>query len=270
MREMVFAACCKVYSTVSCRRFMSNLADAQAKGYLSRVPHFNSIFNYLELPEMTAVFRSLIERSSVPMKAIETRFALDASSLTTCRYVRWYDAKYGAEMERHDWVKVHLMCGVTTNIVTAVEISGAYGAHSTRFQALVDTTSKHFRMEEVCADKAYLSRDNPEHAANYGATPYVPFKTNSTAEGSRTSLWDALYYRYMWRRDDFLEHYHRRSLVESTFSMLKAKFGEMLRSKGDVAQMNELLCKVLCHTICCVIQSMYELGIEADFPRYDA
>ena len=52
--------------------------------------------------------------------------------------------------------------------------------------------------------------------------------------------------------------------------MLKAKFGEMLRSKGDVAQMNELLCKVLCHTICCVIQSMYELGIEADCPRYDA
>lgn len=97
MREMVFAACFKVYSTVSCRRFMSDLADAQDKGYLSRVPHFNSIFNYLELPEMTAVLRSLIERSSLPMKAIETRFAVDASGFTTCRYVRWYDAKYGAE-----------------------------------------------------------------------------------------------------------------------------------------------------------------------------
>jgi hypothetical protein len=29
--------------------------------------------------------------------------------------------------------------------------------------------------------------------------------------------------------------------------------------------MNELLCKVLCHNICVVIQSMYELGIDADF-----
>jgi hypothetical protein len=47
--------------------------------------------------------------------------------------------------------------------------------------------------------------------------------------------------------------------------MLKAKFGASLRSKTTVAQTNELLCKVLCHNICVLIQSMYELGIEADF-----
>jgi hypothetical protein len=29
--------------------------------------------------------------------------------------------------------------------------------------------------------------------------------------------------------------------------------------------MNEVLCKILCHNICCVIQSMYELGIEPTF-----
>jgi hypothetical protein len=28
---------------------------------------------------------------------------------------------------------------------------------------------------------------------------------------------------------------------------------------------NEVLCKVLCHNICCVIQSHYELGIEPVF-----
>jgi hypothetical protein len=28
---------------------------------------------------------------------------------------------------------------------------------------------------------------------------------------------------------------------------------------------NELLCKVLCHNICVVIQSVYELGIEPTF-----
>ncbi len=54
-------------------------------------------------------------------------------------------------------------------------------------------------------------------------------------------------------------------MVESTFSILKAKFDETLRSKGDVTQVNELLCKVLCHNICCVIRCMYELGIEAEF-----
>ena len=27
----------------------------------------------------------------------------------------------------------------------------------------------------------------------------------------------------------------------------------------------EALCKILCHYICCVIQEMYELGIEPEF-----
>ena len=47
--------------------------------------------------------------------------------------------------------------------------------------------------------------------------------------------------------------------------MIKAKFGDSLRSKTDTAMVNEALCKVLCHNVCCLIQSMYELGVEATF-----
>ncbi len=44
--------------------------------------------------------------------------------------------------------------------------------------------------------------------------------------------------------------------------MIKAKFRERIRSKADTAQINEMLLMVLCHCICVVIQSMYELNIE--------
>jgi transposase len=62
-----------------------------------------------------------------------------------------------------------------------------------------------------------------------------------------------------------MQNYHKRSNVETTFHMIKAKFGERLRSKTATAQENEALCKVLCHNLCCVIQSIYELGIEPPF-----
>ena len=52
------------------------------------------------------------------------------------------------------------------------------------------------------------------------------------------------------------------SNAESTFSMIKTEFGDRIRSKTDTAQTNEVLLKILCHNICVVIQSMYELGIE--------
>jgi len=47
--------------------------------------------------------------------------------------------------------------------------------------------------------------------------------------------------------------------------MIKSKFGQRLRSKTMTAQINEALCKVLCHNLCVVIQSVHELGIEAAF-----
>lgn len=79
----------------------------------------------------------------------------------------------------------------------------------------------------------------------------------------RTSRLD--YHLFKYNEERFNQSYHKRSNVETTFSMIKAKFGERLRSKSDAAQINELLCKVLCHNLCCLIQSIYELGIEPTF-----
>jgi hypothetical protein len=47
--------------------------------------------------------------------------------------------------------------------------------------------------------------------------------------------------------------------------MVKAKFGDSVRSKAEAAMVNEVLCKFLCHNICCVIAAHCELGIEATF-----
>jgi transposase len=97
-----------------------------------------------------------------------------------------------------------------------------------------------------------------------GAAAFIPFKTNSLP-GEANSLWERLYFFYQFRREDFLKHYHQRSNAESTFSMVKAKFRDHVRSKTDIAMKNEVLCKFLCHNICCLIQSQCELGIEPVF-----
>jgi hypothetical protein len=70
---------------------------------------------------------------------------------------------------------------------------------------------------------------------------------------------------YSFKREEFLKHYHKRSNVESTFSMVKAKFRDHVRSKTDTAMVNEVLGNLLAHNLCVVIQSQCELGIEATF-----
>ena len=55
------------------------------------------------------------------------------------------------------------------------------------------------------------------------------------------------------------------SLVLSVPRLVTSDSGQRLRSKSLTAQINEALCRVLCHNICVVIQSVHELGIEPTF-----
>jgi transposase len=264
LADMVFACTFKVYTGVSSRRFACDLKEAHQRGHLSTLMNSVSVCAYLENPMLTPLLKELIVRSSLPLRGVETVFAPDSTGFSVSRFVRWYDEKYGAERSGHDWVKAHAMCGVKTNIVTAVEIEDRNAADCPLFKPLVETTAQNFTVKEVPADKAYLSADNLALVAGLGGTAYVPFKVNSVP-GEAGTLWEKMYHYYQFRRDDFLKHYHQRSNAESTFGMAKAKFGDSVRSKTDVAMINEVLCKFLCHNICAVHQSHIELGIEATF-----
>lgn len=263
MKDMIFATTFKVYCTFSARRFACDLADAHGKGYLTSLMHSVHIGAFFNSAMLTPVLQSLIVQSSLPLRSIETTFAPDSSGFSTSRFVKWFDHKYGATRQEHAWVKVHIMTGVKTNIVTAVEIKGPDAGDSPQFIPLVQTTGKNFTIKEVPADKAYGSLENLEAVAALGGTAYIPYKTNAT--GAKGGLWEKMFHYYNFHREDFLKHYHQRSNVESTFSMVKAKFRDHVRSKNDTAMMNEVLCKFLAHNLCVVHQSHIELGIEPVF-----
>ncbi len=102
-----------------------------------------------------------------------------------------------------------------------------------------------------------------------GALPFIAFKSNSTDRGvaRKNKAWRDMFHFVMWKREEFLQCYHKRSNVETTFSMMKRKFGDSLRSKTDIAMVNEALCKILCHNLVVLIHEIHELGIEATFMR---
>ena len=111
VRDAVFSAVFKVYSTVSGRRFMSDLRAAQDSGHISHAPCYNSIFNVLESESTTAVLKAMIEESANPLKAIETHFACDSSGFSGSRFDRWYDHKWGQYQIQRSGAK-RMLCAV--------------------------------------------------------------------------------------------------------------------------------------------------------------
>jgi transposase len=268
LRDIIFSAALKTYSGFSTRRLTSDLKEAQRNGYIEKAPHFNSIYTYMEMKSLTEYLMQLINISSLPLSSIETKFAVDSSGLSSSQYERWVRFKFGnfRVADRQRWIKVHIICGTRTHIVTGVRVTKGNAGDSPQFIPLVEDTAENFVIDEVSADKAYSAEKNMQAVIQRGGVPYIAFRSNATAGNRRSGeVWRKMYHFFAYNHGWFMEHYHRRSNVESTFSMIKAKFGGSLRSKTERAQFNEALLKILCHNICVVIHSMYELGIDPTF-----
>jgi len=50
----------------------------------------------------------------MPLKPFKTAFAVDSSDFSTTRFQRWFDVKDGNNEDWHEWIKMHITCGVTT------------------------------------------------------------------------------------------------------------------------------------------------------------
>ena len=264
--DMLFAVGLKVYSTMSGRRAMTDFRNAYADGLLSTCPSFSTAFRYMEDPTLTPVLKSLIEQSARPLKAVETDFAADASGFSTSVYDRWFDHKWGKEKKQARFLKAHIMCGVNTKIVTAVEITEANVHESPSVPRTGREDGGELHHERSIGRQGVPEPEEPESHRGRRGYSYIPFKVNSRPEHTHgDSLWAKTYHYFSLYREEFMNHYHKRSNVETAFSMIKAKFGGSLRSKNPAAQVNEALVKILCHNICVLIQAMYALGVEPEF-----
>jgi transposase len=263
MSDAVFAMTMKVYGLMSGRRSTSDLEACAESGHMVKAPRFSTLFERFEDPAMTAILTRLIEQSAAPLANIETSFAVDSTGFGTCVYHRWYDEKYGKPMKKATWLKAHAMVGTSTGVITSVKVTASDGADCPQLPELVAATKQNFNLGQVSADRAYLSNENLTAIERAGAQPFVPFKLNSQQDGS--PAWRKMHAVFVLKQDEFLAAYSRRNNVEATFSAVKRKFGGAVKSKTFTAQVNEILCKVLCYNLACLVHAMAELGIEPSF-----
>ncbi|MBV9920248.1 MAG: transposase [Pseudonocardia sp.] len=262
--DLAFALVYRAYVGCSARRFTSDLRTAEADGLIGHMPSFNSLLRYTRRPELEAVLTELIEWSSAPLRQIETDFAVDSSGFGTRTTKTWFSTKHGQMIESRDWRKAHVMCGVRTHIVTAARITGSNANDAPHLLPLAASTAERFDVDEISADKGYLTKRNAAGIEALGASPFIPFKSNSVEPPAGTA-WARMYHLFAYNRDEFAKHYHKRSNVETVFHMIKAKFGDTLFGKTDEAQTNEVLAKLVAHNLCVLIQSFYELGVDPVF-----
>ena len=264
LRTQFFCAVRKVHSMESGRRARGLLLTLHGKGSLAHVPSYNTPSRLFLSPTTTPWLVRLIHPSAEPLRELENgrTVATDSSGFcTTCRGA--WCTEHHDPRRTHRWVKAHLAIGTTTHVVLDARITEENGADAPEFLPLLrGALETGVRPVRAVADKAYLSRENLDGAAELGLDPFIPFKSNSTPKSFGSHLWRQKYLQFQLRREEFETSYHARSNVESTFSAIKRKLGEPLLSKDPVARVNELLAKLLAYNIGVVIHEAYEHHIE--------
>lgn len=269
LKEQVFCSIQKVYSQLSSRRAASLFAHAQERAQIGKAPCYNMVNLALNREDMTPILMKLIALSASPLKGVESSFAVDSTGFRTTNFCMYANAKHGLKRQ-HKWVKAHACVGVKTNVITSLVITDENGADTVQFPELVRATAESgFGVQEVSADKAYGSRYNHNVVKEVGGTAYIPFKANATGTilGSNAKAWRRAFLYFQFNQEEFFQHYHKRSNVESAFSAIKAKFGDSLKSKNYGAQVNELLCKCIAYNIVVLIHEMEELKIQPVFAQ---
>jgi transposase len=227
--DVVFAVVMKVFLAMSNRRAQSDLRDSAARGSVRTVGHFNTISNFLADPASTEILTSLVEQSAAPLCAIENgQYAIDSTGFSTVTYDRWFDQKHGKLHARHPWVKLHIMCGTATHAITSARVTSE--GDCPQLPALLARTRAHHCVREVSADKAYSSVDNHDVLDSFSIEAFIPFKVNAVVN-PKAPVWSRHLCEFTLNQERFLQHYHRRSNVETTFAMMKARFGAAVASR---------------------------------------
>ncbi len=263
LSDVIFAAGLKTYTLFSGDRATSDIVACKERGLLDVAPHPNTIFRILRMPETLPVLRALINESARPLRMFETHAAIDATGVSTKNYVRWFDAKWGKEKREQKWIKLHMMIGVRTQIITAAKVTEGNKNDSPYLPELLEETAANFDLKTVAADMGYLSRSNLGAIVKLGAEPRIPFKVNSVENDDELS--NRMLAFYTFNRPRFDAEYHRRSLTETTFSSIKRVLGGAVRAKSLEGQFAEVYLKCLGHNIRVLVQSIHELGIAPQF-----
>lgn len=262
-KDMVACVNLKVYSTFSSCRFVEDLHQVREKGLIEAVPSPNTISEYLRDESLTNILKDLITKSSLPLAEYENVFAADSSGFGLPERHNWYNRHKERHEKRRGYKKLHVFCGVRSNIITCAEVSEGKANDHPYLRGLIESTARYFEITEVLADGGYPSGENLRAVLLAGGIPYIAFAKNHALDADyKSTIWKDLLYLHKTRHPQFTDHYYQRNNVEAVFSAIKSKFGGRLRSKSEHGQINEILCKVLCHNLCVLIRSMYTIGID--------
>ena len=159
--------------------------------------------------------------------------------------------------------------GVQYKLISGISVSPDHSVGETTMfpEAYFQTLQSYPNLENVLGDGIYASRWITDLVSKTHLTPYFLPKSNVTFQSKGFTGWYDMLFSLWDDPQRWLEQYHMRSISETVNSMVKCRFGAMLRKKLDPRKATETKLKFVAHDIRRIsyIETLYD--IKPQWPR---
>src|SRR3989344_2546393 len=268
--EKLKVCCIKQFNLKGGRRTVHHIESARAMGYLF-IPnisenYFNMINNYTKDSSLTQYLQKLIILLAEPLAKKSYYFAVDGTGFKIGYGKKNYCSIRTDKDSKREYIGLHAIADVESHIIPYAIVSKGHVHDNNFFKPLIKKTNETFTIKEVYAVPAYLSKNNVEFCKALNIASYLKPKSNTVIKGLKNSAWRSSIERYY--QDEKRKQYRRYSLrsnIESAFHMIKSVNTDILRHKTFEGRVNELLARIVCHNIRCLVTAYFKGDIDLPF-----
>jgi transposase len=141
--------------------------------------------------------------------------------------------------------------GIQSKLVAGMAISSDHSIGETTMfpEAFQQTISYHPDMVSVLGDGIYAARWITEMVATNDVTPYFLPRSNATFKSMGYFGWGDMLISLQKQPHEWMEQYHMRSISETVNSMIKCRFGQIIRKRLDRRRTTETRLKIVGHDV---------------------
>jgi len=201
---------------------LHNMPDVMAALGMYQLPHFTTLQKFLQRFSRYR-FEAILAKTVSLFQCAKSIVAVDATGFSNdhaSMYYCWKTSKH-----RRSCTLSIVAVDANAQCIAAQHSKQHPGGENTFFMPLVNRAAKRLPVSAVVADKAYDCEVNHEFVHQcIGAQCIIPVKHSKTGAVHG-------HYREQVAKGFDEQLYHRRSLVETVFSVIKRRFGSSVNSR---------------------------------------
>lgn len=190
------------------------------------VPDYTTLWHRLCLSE--------VQLPEPDLEGTDWAIAIDSTGIKVTDRGEWMREKWHVH---RGWIKVHMAVEVNSGTIVGIQVTDEKANDAPHLPGLVEQASRLLpgRIGKVLADGGYDTYDNFDYLAGLGIEPVIRMRKNASTKCRGHSFARPMAVREMnalgqeeWRRR---HGYNMRWKSETTFSAVKRRVGESVRSK---------------------------------------